>query len=96
MLQYLTEKIMTKDFYDKLQKIIFECEQHPYEASQPYSFESGWEGRISKECLGTWTKEYYDILLHHKDEKVNEMCGKSRLKCFVLCDKSGCMYLAYH
>lgn len=86
---------MTQDFYDKLQKVINECEQHPFEASQPCSFESGWEGRISNTVLGKWTVEDYDILLHHKDVKVNELCEMSRLKCFVLCDKSGFMYLAY-
>lgn len=87
---------MTQDFYDKLQKVINECEQHPFEASQPCSFESGWEGRISNTVLGKWTAEDYDIQLHHKDVMVNELCERSRLKCFVLCHKDGNMYLAYN
>ena len=86
---------MTQEFYDKVPKVICECEQHPYEASLPCSFESGWEGRMSKESFGVWTKEYYAVLQNHEDERLNEICGRSRLKCFVLCDKSGYMYLAY-
>ena len=87
---------MTQDFYDRLQKVIEECEQHPYEASHPCSFQSGWEGRISNTVLGKWTAEYYNILQHHKDEKVNEICERSHLKCFILCHNDGKMYLAYN
>ena len=87
---------MTQEFYEKLQKVICECEQHPYEASVPCSFESGWEGRMSKESLGAWPKEYYTVLQHHKDEKLNEICERTHLKCFILCYNDGNMYLAYN
>ncbi len=87
---------MKQEFYDKLQQVITECEQHPYKTTEPMDFGNGWEGRVSKQNIGTWTDEEYDILLNHRDKKVNAMCENSRLDCFVYCDRGGYIYLAFN
>lgn len=87
---------MKKDFYEKLAKVIAECEAHPYKFSRPFNFGDGWEGRISKENLGVWSDEDYDTLFNHSDERVEEMCEKSSLDCFVICGEGGYMYLCFY
>lgn len=86
---------MTQEFYDRLEKLVKECEAHPYKSSEPMDFCNGWEGRVSKKHLGTWSEEDYDILYNFKDERVNKICDDSRLECFVFCNKDGYMYLCF-
>lgn len=87
---------MEQEFYDKLTNLIKECEAHPYKTTKPIDLGNGYEGRISKENLGTWTKEEYKTLYNHLDDKVERICEKSILDCFVYCDKGGYMYLVFY
>ena len=86
---------MKPEFYDKLKEIISECEAHPYQSTTPLNFGNGWEGRVSKKSLGTWSDEDYDTLWNHKDKKVDDICNASTLDCFVICDRGGYIYLAF-
>ena len=87
---------MTQEFYDKLGQLIKECEAHPYKTTRPINLGNGYEGRISKENLGTWTDDDYKTLFNHLDEKVDRICEKSNLDCFVYCEKGGYMYLVFY
>lgn len=86
---------MKEEFYDKLAEVIKECEAHPYKSTDPLDFGNGWEGRVSKQDLGTWTDEDYDTMLNHQDKRTEDMCNKSSLDCFVYCDRGGYMYLVF-
>ena len=88
-------KTMSNDFYEKLKAIIKECEEHPYNTTQPVNFGDGWEYRVSKKDLGTWSDEEYDILFHHLDKEVDNICQESSLDCFVYCERGGRIYLAF-
>lgn len=87
---------MKQEFYDRLKEVIKECEEHPYKNTHPIDMEGGWQGRISKESLGAWTDEDYDILWNHKDNRVDEICAASTLDCWVICEKGGYMYLVFN
>ena len=83
---------MTEEFYNRLKDVIAECEEHPYKNTEKCML-PGWEGRISKNNLGTWTDEDYDTLKNHKDKLTLEICKASKLDCGVFCDGGGYMYL---
>lgn len=85
---------MDNRFYKRLQKVINECEQHPYKATIPLDL-GGVVVRVSKNDLGTWTDEDYNTHLNKTDERTNEICARSRLACFVYCDRGGYMYLVF-
>ena len=84
---------MNDVFYKRLQQVINECEQHPYKATIP--FDLGGECRVSKRDLGAWDDEDYNTHLNQTDERTNEICARSRLACFVYCDRGGYLYLAF-
>lgn len=84
---------MNSKFYKRLRSVINECEQHPYKATIP--FDLGGECRVSKRNLGAWDDEDYNTHLNQTDERTNEICARSRLACFVYCDRGGYMYLAF-
>lgn len=86
---------MKEEFYNKLAEVIKECEAHPYKSTDPLDFGNGWEGRVSKQDLGTWTDEEYGIMFNHQDKRTEDMCNKSSLDCFVYCDRGGYMYLVF-
>ena len=86
---------MKQDYYSKLAEVIKECEAHPYKSTEPINLGNGWEGRISKQNLGTWTDEEYGIMFNHQDKRTEEMCAKSSLDCFVYCERGGYMYLVF-
>ena len=85
---------MSDNFYKRLQTVIHECEQHPYKATIPLDF-GGVIVRVSKQILGEWTDDDYSIHLNRTDERTNDICTRSRLACFVYCDRGGYMYLAF-
>lgn len=86
---------MKEEFYNKLAEVIKECEAHPYKSTDPIDLGNGWEGRVSKQNLGTWTDEDYDTMFNHQDKRTEDMCNKSSLDCFVYCDRGGYMYLVF-
>lgn len=87
---------MKQEFYDRLKEVIRECEAHPYKSSQPINLGGGYEGRISKENLGEWSKEDYKTMYNHMDEQTERICEKSTLDCFVYCERGGFMYLVFY
>lgn len=86
---------MTQEYYSKLAEVIKECEAHPYKSTEPINLGNCWEGRISKQNLGTWNDEEYDIMFNHQDKRTEDMCTKSSLDCFVYCEQGGYMYLVF-
>lgn len=86
---------MKREFYSRLEKVIRECEANPMGSTMPLDGGDGWEYRVSKANLGTWSERDYDILLNGNDNKTLEICDDSTLNCFVYCDRGGYMYLVF-
>ena len=86
---------MKQEFYDRLKAVIKECEAHPYGSTIEQDFGDGWIGRVSRENLGMWSAEEFDIMFNHRDKATESICKESKLCCFVYCDDNGFMYLAF-